>query len=210
MSNIICVTNRRLCRTNFLYQIEKIAEAGPMAIILREKDLSREEYRNLAKSVLSICKKYETPCIIHSFVNVAKELHVNALHLPLSILRTLPNEEKGAFKILGASCHSVEEAQAAEALGCTYITAGHIFDTDCKKGLPGRGLEFLKRVCNSVSIPVYAIGGITQQNLSEVMASGAAGACVMSAAMLAKDPRTYILNLKCQNHLQSEFNLDRA
>ena len=80
----------------------------------------------------------------------AEKLNHNALHLPLHILATLTDKEKSQYKILGASCHSIEDALKAERLGCTYITAGHIFDTDCKKGLPGRGLDFIKAVCNSV------------------------------------------------------------
>ena len=84
----------------------------------------------------------------------------------------------------------------AEALGCTYITAGHVFDTDCKKGLPGRGLPFLEEVCGSVSIPVYAIGGIHEDNVAAVRRSGAQGACVMSTLMQCQDPAACLQNLR--------------
>ena len=84
----------------------------------------------------------------------------------------------------------------AEALGCTYVTAGHVFDTDCKRGLPGRGLGFLKEVCGSVSIPVYAIGGIGPDNIADVRKTGAAGACVMSSAMVCADVQAYFLALE--------------
>ncbi len=80
----------------------------------------------------------------------------------------------------------------AEKLGCTYIIAGHIYDTDCKKGLEGRGLEFLKSVAESVDIPVYAIGGITTENISDVRNAGASGACIMSSAMTCDSPRYLI------------------
>ena len=72
-------------------------------------------------------------------------------------------------------------------LGCSYITAGHIFATDCKRGLPGRGPEFLAEVCRTVDIPVYGIGGISPENIREVRAAGAAGACLMSSLMTAED-----------------------
>ena len=91
--------------------------------------------------------------------------------------------EKKAFPILGVSCHSVEEAGKAKELGCTYIIAGHIFETDCKKGVPPRGLEFLKEVCDTIDIPVYAIGGITMDNIALVKNAGAAGGCMMSGLM---------------------------
>ena len=94
--------------------------------------------------------------------------------------------------MLGASCHSVAEAVEAERLGCTYITAGHIFDTDCKKGVPGRGLSFLQEVCETVRIPVYAIGGVTHENFPEVKRVGAAGVCVMSGLMTCGNVEDYI------------------
>ena len=86
----------------------------------------------------------------------------------------------------------MEEAKAAEANGCTYITAGHVFETGCKAGLPGRGLAFLKAVCGSVSLPVYAIGGITPQNMPDILNAGAAGGCMMSSLMGAKNPETLL------------------
>ena len=191
MSDIFCVTNRKLCREDFLSRIEKIAAARPGGVILREKDLTETQYRALAVAVIEICEKNKVPCILHSFVNVANELGHSALHLPLNLLRALPAAERRRFSTLGASCHSVEEAVEAEALGCTYVTAGHIFDTDCKRELPGRGLAFLEKVCGSVAIPVYAIGGIQVENIAAVRAAGAAGACVMSGAMVCGNARRY-------------------
>jgi thiamine-phosphate pyrophosphorylase len=74
----------------------------------------------------------------------------------------------------------VEEAQR---LGCSYLVAGNIYETDCKQGLPGRGLDFLQAACQASALPVYAIGGITPARLAAVLAAGAAGACVMSGLM---------------------------
>ena len=183
MSDILCVTNRSLCKEDFLARVEKIAANHPKGIILREKDLSEEEYKKLAEEVLQICNEQNVPCILHSFVDIASELGAENIHLPLHVLRGIDEKKKEAFKQIGASCHSVEEAQEAERSGCTYITAGHIFVTDCKKGLAPRGLEFLQSVCESVSIPVYAIGGISSENINAVRKVGAAGACVMSGLM---------------------------
>ena len=99
----------------------------------------------------------------------------------------MTQEQKAHFKALGASCHSVEDALEAQALGCTYITAGHVFETDCKKGLPGRGLEFLRNVCAAVDIPVYGIGGIAADNIALVREAGATGACLMSSLMVSEN-----------------------
>ena len=196
MSEILVFTNRILCQEEFLTRIEKLAKAHPKGIVLREKDLSEGAYKVLAQNVLEICREYGVPCILHNFVNVARELQAECLHLPLSVLNTLSKEEREKFSVLGASCHSVEDAIQAEQLGCTYLTAGHIFDTDCKKNLPGRGLGFLEQVCQSVSIPVYAIGGIDSKNIALVRNAGAAGACVMSKAMNCKNVMEYITAFK--------------
>ncbi|MGN0459580.1 MAG: thiamine phosphate synthase [Ruminococcus sp.] len=192
MCDILCVTNRSLCQEDFLTRIEKIASANPKGIILREKDLTEDEYRNFAVKVIEICNRYNTPCILHTFTKVALEIKHPYLHLPLHILNNLSREGRGSFKVLGASCHSVEDAKRAESLGCTYITAGHIFDTGCKKGLPGRGLDFLKNVCKSVEIPVYAIGGISCKNFPQVINAGAKGVCVMSGTMMCEDVEEYL------------------
>lgn len=186
MSDLICITNRKLCSNNFSDQIEMIASAHPKAIVLREKDLSEKEYEQLAGQVMQICQKHGTQCILHSFSNVAIALGAVAVHMPLPLLQKMTPQEKSHFQIIGASCHSLEEAKEAQDLGCTYITAGHIFLTDCKKGLPGRGLPFLEEICKAVRIPVYAIGGISSQNIESVRKTGAAGACIMSGFMRCK------------------------
>jgi thiamine-phosphate pyrophosphorylase len=95
----------------------------------------------------------------------------------------LSAEQKKKFVVLGVSIHSVEEAISAYQAGATYLTAGHIFTTDCKKDLPPRGLDFLHTVCTAVPIPVYAIGGIDENNTITCIQEGAAGVCMMSSYM---------------------------
>ena len=192
MCDILCVTNRALCREDFPARLEALAKARPAGIVLREKDLSPAEYEALAHEALAICERHGVPCILHSFPDVAIKLGAKNLHMPLPLLRQMEPEARAGFSLLGASCHGPAEAVEAQALGCTYITAGHVFDTDCKKGLPGRGLDFLREVCSRVTIPVYAIGGVSQENIAAVRQAGAAGACVMSGAMTCPDPATYL------------------
>lgn len=185
------MTNRRLCGEDFLERIGKVAAVRPAGMILREKDLTEPEYKALARRVMGICKEYEVLRILHSFVDTAAELEAEAIHLPLPVLREMTEEQKARFPILGASCHSAKDAVEAQLLGCTYITAGHIFATDCKRGLQGRGLAFLRDVCRSVTIPVYAIGGIAPDNIGPVRGAGAEGACVMSGLMQCVDVAAY-------------------
>lgn len=185
---ILCVTDRTLCAPRFLAQVEAIAAARPAGLILREKILPEADYQALASDVLRICKRYEVPCILHTFVGAAKALGVKYIHLPLPVLRAQSKQDLAGFDAIGVSCHSVAEAFEAQALGATYLTAGHIFLTTCKPGLPGRGLDFLREVTQAVSLPVYAIGGITADRVPELQAAGAAGACLRSSLMLAPDP----------------------
>ena len=192
MSEILCVTNRALCTEDFLIRMERIAAGGPAGVILREKDLPPRDYQDLAEQVLPICRAHGVECILHSHPQAAEALCVRALHLPLPVLRTLSRQRRESFPVLGASCHSVAEAREAEALGCTYITAGHVFATDCKKGLAPRGLEFLQLVCRSVSIPVWAIGGIRPENIRDAVRTGARGGCVMSGLMQCQDPQALL------------------
>ena len=187
MSDILCVTNRKLCCDDFLVRIERIAASHPAGIILREKDMLQEAYETLAAAIMEICDRYDVRGILHSFSDVAVSLHAQAIHLPLHLLRKMTQEQKSQFTDIGASCHSVEDALEAQSLGCTYITAGHVFETDCKKGLPGRGLDFLRNVCAAVDIPVYGIGGIDADNIVLIRDAGASGACLMSSLMISED-----------------------
>lgn len=196
MSDILIVTSRALCREDFCARAERIARARPAGIILREKDLSPEEYGSLAVRVMELCGKYDVPCILHSFWEIALELGAAGLHMPLPLLREMGAEARRRFAVLGASCHSPEDAAEAEALGCTYVTAGHVFDTGSKPGLPGRGLDFLRRVCRGVRVPVYAIGGVGPENIAAVREAGAAGGCVMGAAMTCADPAALLSRLR--------------
>ncbi|MBS4961123.1 MAG: thiamine phosphate synthase [Clostridiales bacterium] len=178
--SFLAVTNRNLCKEPFLSQIDYVASLGVRGIILREKDLTEEAYEALAKSVLSVCEKHHTDCILHGFPNVARRLGCRKIHVSINALKQMDLTD---FQLVGASCHCVQEAQEAQRLGANYIIAGHIFETDCKKGLPGRGLEFLTEVCASVSIPVFAIGGICENDIAQLKACGAAGGCMMSRFM---------------------------
>ena len=183
MCKVICVTNRTLCDGNFLLQIEKVCKMGPDAVVLREKDLEESEYEKLAVQVKKICESYGVECILHYFYNTAIKLGCRSFHAPLHILEQMNEYQKKNFDKIGASCHSTEELKKAEQFGCTYVFAGHIFATDCKKGVEPRGIEFLKKMCDSTSIKVYAIGGINKNNINEVLSAGADGYCIMSGFM---------------------------
>lgn len=201
MYKILAITNRHLCNNDFLTQIEKIctlnenkSKVKSVSIVLREKDLPENEYKDLAAKVLEICEKNNTECLLHTYYKVAIELNCKKIHLPLHVLKSNPDVCK-EFDEVGVSIHSVSEAIEAVNLGATYITAGHIFETDCKKNLEPRGLSFLSSVCSSVNIPVFAIGGISLSNAQEAIDAGADGVCIMSGLMNCKNPKEFIQNI---------------
>lgn len=179
----ICVTNRALAAHPFEEQIARVLDAKPDMLILREKDLGEADYEMLAEKVKKLCDASQTQLILHSFPDVAGKLDISAIHMPLAKFLAMSENAKAAFGVRGASVHSVEDALLAERAGATYVTAGHIFATDCKKGLPGRGLDFLRDVCAAVQIPVYAIGGIDETNADACIEAGAVGVCMMSGYM---------------------------
>lgn len=186
MFKIICVTNRKMCS-----DLEDRAETlhkYNVPVILREKDLSCEEYTSLARKVLQVCPDV----ILHTYTEAAQIMEVKRIHMPLG---RLDRGTKKKFDLLGVSVHSPEEAVRAQELGADYVIAGHIFKTDCKKGVEPRGVEFLEAAVKSVNIPVYAIGGITPDNIKFVKKAGAAGVCVMSGFMQCDSAEEYYRSL---------------
>ena len=205
-SKVIAVSNRHLTRLSYLEQADRICSFHPRAFLLREKDLPLEDYLRLAEEVKRICDRHHVTLIPHFYPEAAEQIESRLLHLPLWKLRELQQgacEEPGGKqdreysietagearnllpKQIGVSVHSAEEAREAVRLGASYLTAGHVFATDCKKGVPPRGLEFLKEICELAPVPVYGIGGIRldTEQIREVLAQGAAGVCIMSQMM---------------------------
>lgn len=227
MNTRIAVTNRTICYELYKQADLASAEDTPLTclsrqicallnnnsydkILVREKDLSEEEYHAFIADIFSAQHSYlsatslTSNIIIHNFPAVAEEFGTD-LHLPFSMFTSVATSDNDlthgstiAFTVtssdsfrrkyphikrIGTSIHSVEDAVFAESHGADYITAGHIFTTDCKKGLPGRGVDWLKSICNAVSIPVYAIGGISDTNVSMLSDCNTTGYCMMSASM---------------------------
>ena len=194
------ITNRKLCENeNLERQIEKIFSAYEKKIILknfeivtltlREKDLDKNEYLNLVEKIYPICKKYRIDLILHQNydLNLDEKYNIGGIHLSYEIFKSLNKNIREKlikkYKRIGVSIHSLEEAKDVENLGATYVVAGHIFETDCKKGLEPRGLNFIKELSSILTIPIFAIGGINEENSNLVLNSGAFGVCMMSSLM---------------------------
>ena len=194
------ITNRQLCENeNLEKQIEKIFSAYKRKIILedfevvaltlREKDLYKNEYLKLVEKIYPICQKYRIDLILHQNydLNLDEKYNIGGIHLSYDSFKSLnKNIREGLikkYKKIGVSIHSIDEAKEVEMLGATYIVAGHIFETDCKKDLEPRGLKFIQELSSTLTIPIFVIGGINQENSNLVINSGAFGVCMMSSLM---------------------------
>ncbi|ASS38883.1 MULTISPECIES: thiamine phosphate synthase [Fusobacterium] len=194
------ITNRKLCENeNLEKQIEKIFSAYKRKIILedfevvaltlREKDLYKNEYLKLVEKIYPICQKYRIDLILHQNydLNLDEKYNIGGIHLSYDSFKSLnKNIREGLikkYKKIGVSIHSIDEAKEVEMLGATYIVAGHIFETDCKKDLEPRGLKFIQELSSTLTIPIFVIGGINQENSNLVINSGAFGVCMMSSLM---------------------------
>ena len=190
----ICVTNRKLtdggdCR-GLLRRLDEILQEGPgrpSIVILREKDLSEREYEELAASVLAKCRAAGVPCYFNDQTKLAQKLGADGLQLSFSSYMETSVDNFSRIPAIGVSVHSAAEAEAAAARGADFVIYGNVFETDCKPGLSGRGLDALGTVCATAGrctgIPVYAIGGISDKNAESCVNAGAAGVCMMSGYM---------------------------
>lgn len=196
MSEIFVVTNRKLLKNKTLEEIiSESAEGGASAIIIREKDLSYEALLEISRKAKAIIGK-RAKLMINGNYEIAQEVGAEGVQFSYEAFMKLEEAYKG---LKGVSVHSLEEAVKAEEKGADYVIAGHIFATDCKKGLPGRGLSFLKEICDSLSIPVIAIGGITDSNFSSVLEAGAKGIALMSSVMESDDVKEYLKKFRLKH-----------
>ncbi|MBQ8062990.1 MAG: thiamine phosphate synthase [Clostridia bacterium] len=183
LQNVICITDRHLCRKPFPEQMRIVAAHQPAAIVLRELDVMEDAYRTLVERVRPVCEEFGVPLIVHTFYETALALGIPKVKLHLEDLRTLPEDVRKQFEVIGTTVHSVEEAREAVSLGATFLTASLAAGNRDKYGEGNHLLDFLKEVSSAVDVPVYAMGGASREDLDSCLASGAAGLCMMSRLM---------------------------
>ena len=188
-------------------RIRTLCEAGVRRIVLREKGMPGDRYDRLAEEMVPICREHCAIPVIAHRLDTAERLGVDDVQLSIDELRSHPEVVK-RFRRVGVSVHSVDEAKEAESLGAYSVTAGHIFPTECKKGVPERGLAFLKDVVDAVGIPVYAIGGIDLEDVGDIHSTGASGTCLMSTMMNAPEDHIGDIVRKCSDINKPVFNYD--
>ena len=183
------VTNRyQDSLENFLEKVETACRSGVTIIQLREKNLTTNQYYQLAKQVKEITDAYQVPLIIDDRLDVclavdAAGLHIGDDELPVSVARKVLGPEK----ILGVTAKTVKRALEAETSGADYLGTGAIFPTTTKENAPITLISTLKTICQTVAIPVVAIGGLTSENIDQLIGTGIAGVAVVRDLMQAED-----------------------
>lgn len=186
------VTNRyQDSLENFLEKVETACRSGVTIVQLREKNLTTNQYYHLAKQVKEITDAYQVPLIIDDRLDVclavdAAGLHIGDDELPVSVARKVLGPEK----ILGVTAKTVKRALEAETWGADYLGTGAIFPTTTKENAPITLISTLKTICQTVAIPVVAIGGLTSENIDQLIGSGIAGVAVVRDLMQAEDIET--------------------
>ena len=183
----------------FLYRVEQALMGGITILQLREKDKTTREYMDLAEKVHTLTKKYNVPLIIDDRVDVAlaidaEGVHVGQSDMPVSVARKL----MGDGKIVGATTKTVEQAVEAYAQGADYLGVGAIYPTTTKVKTVLTSTETLGNICQSVPIPVNAIGGLNKDNIDVLEGIPIAGICVVSAIMKADDPKQAAIELQAR------------
>ena len=183
------VTNRyQDSLESFLKKVETACRSGVTIVQLREKNLTTNQYYQLAKQVKEITDAYQVPLIIDDRLDVclavdAAGLHIGDDELPVSVARQV----LGPDKILGVTAKTVKRALEAEEGGADYLGTGAIFPTTTKENAPITLISTLKTICQRVAIPVVAIGGLTSENIDQLIGTGIAGVAVVRDLMQAED-----------------------
>ena len=172
-------------------------DGGATFIQLREKNLGHAEFLNEAKEIQELCREYGVPFVINDDVELAKEINADGVHVGQSDTEALDARKMlGDDKIIGVSAQTVEQAMLAEKHGADYLGVGAVFPTGSKDDADDVSYETLKAICGAVSIPVVAIGGITQENVAKLAGSGICGVAVISAIYAAKNIQQASADLK--------------
>ena len=194
---LYAVTDRTWLNGDTLYnQVEKALKGGATFIQLREKNLSNTEFLEEAKEIKQLCAKYNVPFVINDNVEIAKEIDADGVHVGQDDMEALDvRAVLGKDKIIGVSAHSVEEALLAQEHGADYLGVGAVFHTGTKSDATDLSRETLKAICDTVDIPVIAIGGISADNVLELSGNGLCGIAVISAIFAQKDIEAAARNL---------------
>ena len=205
---LYAVTDRHWLNGRTLYEVVKESLDGGVTFVqLREKTLDEGAFLEEAKELQKLCSEYKVPFVINDNVDIAIAMDADGVHVGQSDMEAGDVRAKlGPDKIIGVSAGNVEEAILAEKRGADYLGVGAVFPTGSKDDAIDVPHETLKAICDAVSIPVIAIGGISQQNVGELAGSGICGIAVISAIYAQKDIKKASEDLKAATLKMVENN----
>ena len=197
---LYAVTDRHWLGKRSLKEVVKESLDGGVTFVqLREKTLEDDKFLEEAKELKQLCKEYKVPFVINDNVDIAIAMDADGVHVGQSDMEAGNVREKlGPDKIIGVSAQTVEQAVLAEQRGADYLGVGAVFPTGSKDDAVEVSHETLKAICEAVSIPVIAIGGISVGNVKELAGSGIVGIAVISAIYAAKDIKKAAEDLKAE------------
>lgn len=192
------ITDRTWLNGERLYnRVEEALKGGVSFLQLREKEISKEEILSEAVELKGLCRKYDVPLIINDDVELAVKSDADGVHVGQKDMDVRKARKLlGPDKILGVSARTVEQAVSAEKFGADYLGCGDVFGTATKKDAGRLELNVLKDICNAVSIPVVAIGGIKGDNIIKLKGSGISGIAVISAVFGKNDAQSAAAELR--------------
>ncbi|MCZ6133516.1 thiamine phosphate synthase [Campylobacter ureolyticus] len=190
MSNLVVITDLKLCKDDIYKRVFKFLNCGAN-VVLRAKELSENEYFKFANEVFKTCASFKEQIFIHKYADIAINLNSKNIWLPLNDLFIFKDKLSSFDKIV-SSAHSVDEVKKAINLGANILSLSHIYKTNCKKDLVPKGLELIKNVKEFFNGEIYALGGINSLNFKECLNAGASKICTMSAAMKCKNETEFI------------------
>ena len=195
---LYAITDRHWLNGRSLYEVVKESLDGGVTFLqLGEKHLDEDHFLEEAKKLQGLCSEYNVPFIINDNVEIALAINADGVHIGQSDMEMKEAREKlGPDKIIGVSAHTKEEALLAQAQGADYLGVGAVFPTSSKDDAESVSYETLKEICDVVSIPVVAIGGITKDNLHQLSGSGISGISVISAIYAQPDIKEAARELK--------------
>lgn len=168
--------------------VEKALKGGATFIQIREKELPYDDFLILAEEVKKITDKYSVPYVVNDEVEIAKVINADGVHIGQSDKNLVEARRiLGLDKIIGVSVQTLEQALEAERNGADYLGVGSVFATSTKQDADDVSLEMLHAICDAVSIPVVAIGGITENNMLKLKGTHVDGVAVVSAIFAAED-----------------------
>ena len=169
-------------------QVEAALRGGATMVQLREKELEGEALEQEAREILAVCRKYGVPLLITDAVMLAKKIGAEGVHVGQSDMAAAEARSiLGPDAIIGVTARTIEQAQAAEKAGADYLGSGAVFGTSTKKDAKPLDPAYFQQICESVSIPVVAIGGITANNIRQLEGRKMSGFAIVSGIFAAQD-----------------------